>query len=189
MTPRRRGGSAARRGARLAAGAAAALATLAGIGWLSQAPYAHERAAGGELRLAWRARSARIAACRERTAEELARLPEHMRVAQVCERRVAPYRLEVRVNDSTLVGRLIEATGARADHPLYVFEEVALAPGTYALHVAFLRQNGTAADSVPDPRVAPTVLTLDTTVAITPGRAVLVTYDEGVRRLRVRDGH
>jgi hypothetical protein len=69
-----------------------------------------------------------------------------------------------------------------------VFEELPLAPGTYALRVAFTRQHGAAADSAPDPRVAPAVLTLDTTVAIAPGRAVLVTYDEGARHLRVNDG-
>ena len=59
---------------RLLAAAAVTVAALAGMAALSYVPYAHEAGAGGELRLAWRARSARVEACRRRTAEELGRL-------------------------------------------------------------------------------------------------------------------
>jgi hypothetical protein len=172
------------------AAAAVTAAALAGMAALSYVPYAHEDAAGGELRLAWRARSARVEACRRRTAEELERLPAHMRQETVCERGVAPYRLHVALGDSTVVDRLIVAAGARADRPLYVFEELALPPGTYALHVAFTRQGGGAADSAAaDPRAAPPRLALDTTVTLAAGRAALVTYDEDARRLHVVTRH
>jgi hypothetical protein len=167
-----------------------AVAALAALAALSQAPYAHQRADTAELRLAWRARSARIDACRRRTADELARLPVHMRQELVCERRVAPYRLTVTLDDSAIVDRAVVAAGARADRPLYVFEEIPLEPGTYALRVAFTRQDDPAADTAAaDPRAAPRRLTLDTTVMVPAGRAVLVTYDENTRRLHLVTRH
>lgn len=171
--------------------AVVAAAALAGMAALSYVPYAHDAAAGSELRLAWRARSARVEACRRRTAEELARLPAHMRQEEVCERGVAPYRLEVALGDSTVVNRLIIAAGARADRPLYVFETLALPAGTYTLRVAFTREGAVAADSaaLADPQAAPARLTMDTTLTLAAGRAALVTYDEDIRRLRVVTRH
>jgi len=132
-----------------------------------------------------------VEACRRRTPEELAQLPVHMRQEQVCERRVAPYRLEVSLDDSMVVDRPVAAAGARADRPLYVFEELALPPGTYALRVAFTREGGAAGDSVTadDARAAPPRLALDTTVTLAAGRAALVTYDEDARRLHVVTRH
>lgn len=176
---------------RLFAAGALTVAGLAGMAALSYVPYAHEAATGSELRLAWRARSARVEACRRRTAEELAQLPVHMRQEQVCERRVAPYRLAVTLDDSPIVERLVAAAGARADRPLYVFEEIPLPPGTYMLHVTFTRETGSMADSgaVADPRTAPPHLVLDTTVTLAAGRAALVTYDEDARRLYVVTEH
>lgn len=174
-------------GPRLVAAVAATAALLAALAGLSQVPYAHEPAGGSELRLAWRARSAHRQACRRRSPEELARMPVHMRQELVCERQVAPYHLAVTLAGSTLVDRTIEAAGARADRPLYVYEEFALAPGTYDLRVAFTRQSGGAIDSAAlnDPRVTPARLALDTTVTLGRGRAALVTYDEATRRLYV----
>ena len=176
---------------RMVAAAVVTVATLVGLAALSHVPYAYEAAAGGELRLAWRARSTLVEACRRRTAEELARLPAHMRQEMVCERGVAPYRLHVALGATTVVDRLVAAAGARADRPLYVFEARALPPGTYVLHVAFTRQGGAAGDSAAtgDARAAPPRLTLDTTVTIVAGRAALVTYDEDARRLHIVTRH
>jgi len=176
---------------RLVAAAAVTVAALAGMAALSYVPYAQERAAGSELRLAWRARSARVEACRRRSPEELAQLPAHMRQELVCERGVAPYRLHVTLGDTTVVDRLVTAAGARADRPLYVFEELPLAPGTYVLRVTFTREGGTAGDSAAaaDPRTAPARLALDTMVTLGAGRAALVTYDEDARRLHVVTRH
>jgi len=176
---------------RLVAAAAVTVAALAGMAALSYVPYAQERAAGSELRLAWRARSARVEACRRRSPEELAQLPAHMRQELVCERGVAPYRLHVTLGDTTVVDRLVTAAGARADRPLYVFEELPLAPGTYVLRVTFTREGGTAGDSTAaaDQRTAPARLALDTMVTLGAGRAALVTYDEDARRLHVVTRH
>jgi hypothetical protein len=173
--------------ARLLAAGAVTAAGLAGMAALSYVPYAHESGAGSELRLAWRARSARVEACRRRTADELARLPVHMRQEQVCERQVAPYRLAVWLDGSPVTDRLIVAAGASADRPLYVFEEFPLAPGTHALRVTFTRETGASGETAAaaDPRAAPARLALDTAVTLTAGRAGLVTYDEDARRLYV----
>ncbi len=151
----------------------------------SRVPYGPGAAGAAELRLSWRARSAQIEACRRRTAEELARLPVHMRQELVCERGVAPYRLVVTVDDDTLVDRTVAAAGARRDRPLYVFETIPLAPGTYRLRVVFTRQVAVAPErsGVEDGRSAPAHLELTRSVTLSSGRAVLVTYDENARRL------
>lgn len=178
------------RGSRLGWRATALVVTgaaLAGLAALSHAPYAHENTANAEVRLAWRARSARTEACRRRTADELARMPAHMRQELVCERGVAPYHLTVALGDSTAVDRVVTAAGARADRPLYVFETIPVSPGTYPLRVAFVRESGVTAESTmaEDPQAAPARLSLDTTVTLIAGRALLVTYDENSRRLHL----
>jgi hypothetical protein len=182
--------------ARLVAAVVVTAAALAPMAAQSYVPYAHEAAAGAELRLAWRARSARVEACRRRTPDELARLPVHMRQELVCERGVAPYRLRVEVDDATLVDRPVAAAGARADRPLYVFEELPLAPGTHRVNVAFIREGDTEEEMEEDEseeadarRTAPATLTLDTVVVLAAGRAALITYDEDARRLHVVTRH
>jgi hypothetical protein len=78
------------------AGAALAVASLAGVAWLSRAPVTAHRSDEAVLRLAWSALPERIEECRERTPEELAQLPQHMRQPVVCEGTTATYRLQVR---------------------------------------------------------------------------------------------
>lgn len=176
-----------RRAARLGAAAVVSAAGLLVLAAASQVPYAHEAADGAELRLSWRARSAQVEACRRRSAEELARLPVHMRQELVCERGVAPYRLVVAIDADTVVDRVITAAGARRDRPLFVYETIPRAPGTYRLTVAFTRQTPAASGraGTDDRRSAPAHLEFTRTITLSPGRAALVTYDENARRLHL----
>jgi hypothetical protein len=118
-----------------------------------------------------------------------------MRQELECERGVAPYRLRVEVDESTLVDRLVAAAGARADRPLYVFEQLPMPPGTHHVEIAFIRE-GDAEDEMEDEseeddarRTAPARLTLDTVVVLAAGRAALITYHEDTRRLRLVTRH
>lgn len=173
--------------------AVAALAVLAGV------PYAADPAQHGVLRLAWRARGERVQRCRRLSAEELAKLPVHMRPPneEVCERGITPYRLRVSVDDSLAVDELVRAGGAESDRPLFVFHELAVPPGVHHLSLVFAREDdrdvknqGNADEEFEDRqgrdlRETPRHLTLDETVTVAPRAIVLVTYDDERRHLHL----
>jgi hypothetical protein len=161
------------------------LAALAGLRVVSFVPYTAERDAGGIVRLAWRARGERVQDCRRRTSEELAKLPVHMRQAEVCEGRVLPYRLSVALDDTQVVNRLVHGAGAREDRPLYVYQELAARPGTHHLTVQFTLEGGPRPGSLP---AAQSRLVLDTTIVLRSRRVVLVTCDEERELLVLRAG-
>ena len=169
------------------AGGAAVLALLR-LG--SLAPYTAERDVGAIVRLAWRARGERVRDCRRSTPDEMAKLPAHMRQAEVCEGRILPYRLVVELDGAAAVSQLIHGAGAREDRPLYVFQELVMPPGTHRIVLSFTREGTPPADSTTTSGAlaTPARLTLDTTVTIGSRRVVLVTYDEERERLVVRDG-
>jgi hypothetical protein len=115
MTPRDR-----------AAGLALAVVLMAGLVWASNAPMITNPSPRPRLRLAWSARPERIENCRQQSAEELARLPAHMRQAVACEGTTAEYRLQVRIEGALVADRVVHGGGLRRDRRLYVFEEVVL---------------------------------------------------------------
>lgn len=168
-------------------GIVAATGVLALIRLGSFTPYTAERDVGAIVRLAWRARGERVRECRRRTPEELAKLPPHMRQEEVCEGRVLPYRLAVELDGGAVVNQLIHGAGAREDRPLYVFQDVVVAPGTHRIAVTFTREGAVPADSG-GALATPSRLSLDTTVTLTSRRVMLVTYDEEREQLVVRGG-
>ena len=147
---------------RVVIGGAVALAAALSLAALSQVPWtatAHE----AELRLAWRARVPRVEECRRLTPEEQAELPVHMRRDEICEGRVASYRLEVRVDGEVRRRATVSGAGARGDRPLYVFETLPLSPGRHRVRVLFTRideggatGSGTAANSLAASAAVPT---------------------------------
>jgi hypothetical protein len=170
------------------------------MAWLSEVPYAAGGPQSAELRLSWRLRSEPERACRRRTREELAQLPVHMREEEVCERRVAPYRLRLMLADSVVVEQMVEAAGARADRPLFVFARFPVAAGTHRVRVEFVREG----ENVPDPGTThrspsdapthlppppvPSRLMLDSVVTFPASGVFVVTYDDERRRLRLVAG-
>lgn len=182
-----------------AVAAAVTIVALWGMALLSDLRYAAAPGQAAELRLSWRLRSEPEQACRRRTAEELARLPVHMREEEVCERRVSVYRLRVTLAGRVLEDRLVASAGARADRPLDVFAQYPLAAGTHALHVEFAREGAdsgavrTHPSSTDAPthvlaRPAPRRLVLDTTLTFPESRIFVVTYDDERQLLRVVGG-
>ena len=180
-------------GSVLVVAAAATLAALAGV------PYAAEPAQHAVLRLAWRARGERIRRCRRLSAQELARLPVHMRPAneEVCERGSTPYRLRVTLDDALVVDELVRAGGAESDRPLFVFHELAVTPGVHHVAIVFAREeeddikdHESAEEELEnrqarDLRETPRRLTLAETLAVAPRTIVLVTYDDEGRQLHL----
>jgi hypothetical protein len=170
-------------------GVALALAATAGLGLLSGVSYRAETAQHAIVRLAWRARGERERRCRRPTAEELSKLPAHMRPEEICERGIVPYRLRVTLDDRPVVDELVRAGGALGDRPLFVFHELPVSPGVHRLTVTFERDDAPVDDRESDAgethgaRETPRRLTLAETIPLAPGAIVLVTYDYERQRL------
>jgi hypothetical protein len=162
---------------------------LVAIAALSQVPYGVERSGDAMLRLSWRIRGERVEECRRLTQAELEALPLHMRREEVCEGRIAPYRLTIELDGRTLEDALVSAAGARNDRPIYVFREIRLPPGAYAATIRFVRDGEDAActgEEAPEGR-SPACLELSSPIRLGQGEIALVTYEEESRRLVLRD--
>jgi len=183
---------------RHALAAAIVLVTSGALAALSLTPYTAEPGERALVRLAWRARGERVRECRRLSADDLARLPPHMRQPEVCERRILPYRLRVDVDGARVVDQLVRSGGAREDRPLFVLHDLAVTPGTHHLRITFEREGTPAAregdeaeeredvDATETGRRAretPKRLELDAAVRLVSRQIVLVTYDDEGRRL------
>jgi hypothetical protein len=126
------------------------------------------------VRMSWRAVGRHVESCRAPTEAELAGVPEHMRQKEICERRLLPFRLVLRVDGAPALDELVRPSGARHDRPSYVFRELPVPSGSHRIEVRFGEEGATE----PAPP-----LELDATVALAPGAVALVTRvgDEGDR--------
>ena len=173
------------------AGAGLALGALAGVALASRAQVGSPPR-GSELRLALRAARARLEICRERTAEELERLPAHLRTREDCEERAIDYRLSVAIDGTPRLERVVSHRGVRHTRPLTVEVGLAVPPGRRDVTVSFepIRLPELASDSTEiSARLAAEFGALAAPVLREPiefpeGRAVLVTLGEdGVLRV------
>lgn len=162
---------------RVLAAAAASAALLAGTAWLSQLP-AGATPAHGAVRLAWRLPGQSWLDCRPLPPEEVARMPVHMRHSQDCRTVYLRYRLRAWVDGEALVDRPVSPLGARGDRPLFVNQDLRVAPGAHRLRVEF--------SPVDDPKGAGVTLVFDDSVVVAAGRALLVSHDADAKALRAR---
>ncbi len=107
-----------------------------GVAVLGQIPFG-EVPREAYLRLALRTTEARVEICRDRTPEELATLPAHMRQPRICDRHAISYHLHVRLNGQTVLDEILEPRGARSDRPLVFDRQIAVAPGEADLAISF----------------------------------------------------
>lgn len=107
---------------------------LAGLAMLSAFSTGTD-ALHGKIRLSFRIPSGYVENCITRTPEELAKLPVHMRLPKVCERKPVTYQLSVKVDGRESISRKIHHGGYRSDRPIYVDEEVSLIPGHHAVEM------------------------------------------------------
>jgi hypothetical protein len=128
------------------------------------------------IRFSWRALGERVEECRAPTPEELAGVPPHMRMREICERRLRPFRLEVRIDGALALDEEVRPSGAREDRPAYVFHELSVRPGPHRVQVLFAMQGGAAAG-------AP--LELDARITLAPGEIALVTRNDADDRLAI----
>ncbi len=172
-----------KRVARLVSGFVIAAAVTAGVAALSLVPYTAQSDIEALVRLSWQVRGERFEECRPLTDQERARLPAHMQRDEVCEGRVLPYLLTVRLNEAAVLRDTIHAPGARGDRPLSVFAEFARPAGPVTIDVRFERIGDVRSMLAMAP---PPVMAIDTSLTVSPRGIVLVTYDETARALVVR---
>jgi hypothetical protein len=172
-------------------GCVVAVGVTVAIAALSRVPYVHARDDSAVLRLAWRTPGDFVHACRRPTQEELERLPVHMRREEICEGRMLPRRLVVRLNGEVALEETVEAPGARGDRPLSVFRELPLPAGAYDLEVSWVtvgevppRTDGRPGSPVPAHMAVRTGLRLESRdvalVTFDPDRRALVALGRGV---------
>jgi len=184
--------------ARMAGFAALLAAVTWGLAAFSAWPWAATPPDAAALRLSLRHVSAFTTAARAPTAEELARLPAHMRPragARGGTGRRADAVLTVVVDGRTALARRYRPTGLRHDGPVHAFEEVSLAPGRHAVEVTLAdavaddgaRRDDGAADAHDDGRGAEASgdghhrrrrWRLVTEIEIPPGRAPLLEFSD-----------
>jgi hypothetical protein len=100
-----------------------------------------------------------------------------MRHDKECRTIYLDYRLRAWVDGVLRVERAVAPRGARGDRPLYVAEDLRLAPGPHRVRVEFVPRE--------DPRGDALRLHFDATVAIERGRARLLAFDDETRMLRL----
>lgn len=180
------------------AGVAVAAGVMTAMIWASTAPITVHGSNDAVLRLAWSARPQRVEECRERSEQELAELPQHMRQRVVCEGGSAQYRLTVRHDGAVVSEQVLHGGGLRRDRRLYVFHEVRLRAGDATIEVTFDRLGGdtpsvttddrdvpgrAAGHSEPRGETVPAHLSLEERLHFDPREVVLVTYSTERRML------
>ena len=73
--------------------------------------------------------------CRNRTAEELSRLPANMRQNQICDRRRAPVRIEMDVDGRPVLAADLPPSGLAGSGPSRVYHRVEVHAGRVGLEV------------------------------------------------------
>lgn len=116
----------------LAAGGVLSLALVLGTAILSAWPVWQSLAPGmAVLRLSFTHSGARN--CRDRTPEELAKLPENMRDSQVCDRRRAEVRVEMDIDTQPVIADNLPPSGLVGSGPSRVYRRLELRTGRYHL--------------------------------------------------------
>ncbi len=167
-----------------------------------------------QLRLSWRARPERIEHCRAPSAEELAKVADHMRQRLICTGVEASYTLRVVVDDRVLTEEVVRGGGLRHDRPLSLLRDFAVREGAHRIQVTLVRrETPTLPDTTRRARTEPDTglyagraerevsersrrslaaippsLTLDTMMTFAPARVVVVTFDADRRRLVIVRG-
>jgi len=83
-------------------------------------------------------------ACRERSADELAKLAPNMRAAQDCPRERSPLLVEIELDGKVVLQREVQPSGLRRDGNVAVYQRLALPAGRHRI-VARLRDRAEGA--------------------------------------------
>lgn len=114
--------------------AAALFATT--IGYFSnQPPYLHLEKDRAVLKLSLRHAGQIVGECRQRSAEELAGMPENMRAPLACPRERSPLQLELRLNDELILSETLPARGIHNDGRASMYRRIVVPAGELKVNV------------------------------------------------------
>ncbi len=120
----------------LAMGGTLTLALCLGVAWLSAAPAWQSVPENmALLRLSFTHSGDRSASCRDRTPEELAKLPPNMRATQTCDRRRPPIYVELEVDGKVIYAAESPPSGLAGSGPSRLYERLLLPAGSHDLTV------------------------------------------------------
>jgi len=120
----------------LAMGGAVTLGLCFGVALLSAAPaWQSMPESMALLRLSFTHSGDRSASCRDRTPEELAKLPPNMRATQVCDRRRPPIYVELEVDGKVIYAASSPPSGLAGSGPSRLYERLLLPAGPHDLMV------------------------------------------------------
>ena len=154
---------------RIAAQLALYAPLMALLGYFSTEPRFSAVAAGQALlRVSVIHATQRRAACRERSAEELAKLAPNMRAALDCPRERAPLLIEVELDGKLVLQREAQPSGMRRDGNAAVYERLALPAGRHRI-VARLRDRPEGEFNY----------VRDETLELPAGRVLLIDFNAG----------
>jgi hypothetical protein len=102
------------------------------IGYFSSAPAYHHLAPGEAIvRLSFSHAAQRLQPCRERTPQELAKLPPNMRAPLDCPRERAPVTVELEMNGAPLLRVVAPPSGIGKDGAAIVYRRLVVAAGAH----------------------------------------------------------
>jgi hypothetical protein len=142
-------------------------AFVAVIGYLSTSPaYVHLPPGEALLKVSLTHAGQRKEACRERSAEELAKLAPNMRAQTVCPRERVPVTVEVMLDDTPLFLVVAPPSGLAKDGASTIYRRVPIAAGVHRI----------GARLADDPSGAFT-FTREATIDLAAGRVVVIDFD------------
>lgn len=141
---------------------------FAPIGYFSSAPaYQHMPANMATIKLSVRHAGQRLEPCRERSAGELAGLPQTMRALQDCPRQRSPLRVELDVNGVSVVQELVTAPGLHADGMASSYRRLTIPAGR--VHIVVRMRDHLAQEHFP--------YTAEQTFELRPAQILVIDFD------------
>jgi hypothetical protein len=137
------------------------------VGYFSTSPsYVHLSPRDALVKLSFQHAGQRKAACRERSAEELAKLAPNMRAAQVCERERAPVTVEVEMDGKPLFSVVAPPSGLSRDGASTVYRRATVPAGEHRFGA---RLKDTVAGEF--------TFVGDRAIDLRPGRVLVIDFD------------
>jgi len=137
------------------------------LGYFSTSPrYRHLESDQALLRLSFSHPGKFKADCRERTPEELAKLPANMRAPLACPRERSPVTVRVEMDDIELVNASFAPSGLSRDGAATGYRRLPIAAGRHTLRVRFND----------DARVPGFNYERERTLEVAPGQVVLIDF-------------
>jgi hypothetical protein len=138
------------------------------IGYFSTSPrYVHLPPDTALLKLSFIHAGARMEACHERTAEELAKLAPNMRAKSVCPRERAPVRVEIALDGEALFSVVVPPSGLAKDGASTVYRRAPVPAGVHHLSARLSDLPGGEFNH-----------SAEATVTLAPGHVLVVDFDD-----------